>query len=493
VPEELEALPHVESSFDPAARSSVGASGLWQFTRETGRRFLRIDNVVDERRDPFESSDAAARLLKYNYSVLGSWPLAITAYNHGVSGMRRAVQTMGTDDVETILRRYDGPAFGFASRNFYLSFLAASDLDAEPERYFGDISRKPALETLVIQLPDYYRAQSLERTLGISRDELQLLNPSLLGPVWQGAKYVPRGFRLRVPVIDSDKPPEELLAAMPRAQRLDKQRADRTYRVRRGETIAAIARRFDVPQAGLLAANGMKGNARVRAGTVLFIPEREEPDHPATAAAVAAPTAPAPPGAVQPEPARAVASAVPPSAPKLEKMPEKAPDRVPGEKGSASLADPSDYLVAKDDSIEIQAAETLSQVADWAGLSPARLRDLNRLPRKRALLLGQRLRLKFDKVSRENFLERRIAYHRELQEDFFSRYRIVDTAEHRLRAGESIWALALQKYKVPVWLLRQYNPDVDLNQVRPGTRLVFPRLEPFSGERSDHGSVAQAG
>ena len=100
VPESLAALPHVESSFNPEARSYVGASGLWQFTRSTGRRFMQIDHVVDERRDPFLSSDAAARLLADNYSILKSWPLAITAYNHGVAGVRRAVRKTGTDDID---------------------------------------------------------------------------------------------------------------------------------------------------------------------------------------------------------------------------------------------------------------------------------------------------------------------------------------------------------------------------------------------------------
>ncbi len=95
VPEILAALPHVESSFNPEARSYVGAAGLWQFTRSTGRRFMQIDHVVDERRDPFLSSSAAARLLAYNYSILKSWPLAITAYNHGVGGMRRAARETG--------------------------------------------------------------------------------------------------------------------------------------------------------------------------------------------------------------------------------------------------------------------------------------------------------------------------------------------------------------------------------------------------------------
>ncbi|MBT8422673.1 MAG: lytic transglycosylase domain-containing protein, partial [Gammaproteobacteria bacterium] len=98
VPLGLAALPHVESSFNPKARSHVGAAGLWQFTRPTGRRFMQIDHVVDERRDPFRSSESAAKLLAYNYSVLESWPLAITAYNHGVTGMRRAVKKLDTED-----------------------------------------------------------------------------------------------------------------------------------------------------------------------------------------------------------------------------------------------------------------------------------------------------------------------------------------------------------------------------------------------------------
>ncbi len=76
LPEELTYLPHVESSFDVHAFSKAGAAGIWQFTRSTGRRFLRIDEVVDERRDPLRSARAAAMLLKENYEKLGSWPLA---------------------------------------------------------------------------------------------------------------------------------------------------------------------------------------------------------------------------------------------------------------------------------------------------------------------------------------------------------------------------------------------------------------------------------
>ena len=494
VPEELAALPHVESSFDPSARSYAGAAGLWQFTGETGRRFMRIDSVVDERRDPFESSDAAARLLKYNNSILGSWPLAITAYNHGVSGMRRAVQAMGTDDIETIVHKYDGPLFGFASRNFYVSFLAALDIDQQPDQYFGAIRAQPPRQDLLLQVPDYIRAQTLERTLGISRDTLQGLNPALLPPIWDGAKYIPRGFQLRIPTGVIEAAPEQLLAAIPKSQRFDAQRPDRTHHVRRGETFSGIAAHYGISQAQLLAANGIQGKARVRAGQVLRLPGGGEPE-PATVARKDAPALPAQP----PAKVAAAPSAEPPGAQTHTVGPPpagaSAAVRAGGsssEGGSTSLADPSDYLVAKDGTIEIQTAETLSQVAEWLGSNAEQLRDLNQLSKKSGLLVGQRLKVAFDKVNRESFIERRIAYHRGMQAEFFSHYRITDTTEHRLRAGESVWVLTQQKYKVPVWLLRQYNPDLDLNQLRPGTRVRFPRLELLSGNSTDNGSVAQA-
>jgi len=95
LPAELAVLPHVESSFNPAAYSKVGAAGLWQFMRSTGRRYMRIDNAVDDRMDPFRSTEAAAQLLSYNYRLLGSWPLALTAYNHGAEGVRRPRRPWG--------------------------------------------------------------------------------------------------------------------------------------------------------------------------------------------------------------------------------------------------------------------------------------------------------------------------------------------------------------------------------------------------------------
>jgi membrane-bound lytic murein transglycosylase D len=145
--------------------------------------------------------------------------------------------------------------------------------------------------------------------------------------------------------------------------------------------------------------------------------------------------------------------------------------------GTATLlADPSNYLVADNDTVEVQAAETLSHYAGWLGVTTDELRKANGWARQRSLVLGERVRLVFGSVGRDAFVSRRIEFHRAIQDEFFTRYRITNTTEHRLREGESVWVLASQKYKVPVWLLRQYNPRLDLNQVRPGTRVVFPRV-----------------
>lgn len=139
LPVELTYLPHVESSFENRALSKVGAAGVWQIMPATGRRFLTVNGRVDERLDIQAATVAAAQIFQENYDHLGTWPLAITAYNHGLYGMKQAVETMGTKDFGVIFQYYRGPLFGFASQNFYAEFLAAIEVAQNYTRYFGDI------------------------------------------------------------------------------------------------------------------------------------------------------------------------------------------------------------------------------------------------------------------------------------------------------------------------------------------------------------------
>ncbi len=124
VPYDIIHLPHVESSYIRTARSKVGAVGLWQIMPATMRRLMG-KSAVRKRTHLTISTRAAAKLLNQNYRLLKSWPLALTAYNHGATGVRRGVRATGSRDICKIIANYKSPSFRFASSNFYAQFLAA--------------------------------------------------------------------------------------------------------------------------------------------------------------------------------------------------------------------------------------------------------------------------------------------------------------------------------------------------------------------------------
>src|SRR4029453_16990791 len=161
LPDDLALLPHVESSFNVRAYSKYGAAGVWEFMRGTGRRFMKVDYVIDERLDPITATRAAARLLGENYALLGTWPLALTPYNHGAAGMGRAVRQLGTTDIDQIVANYDSRTFGFASRNFYAQFLAARKVISHYESYFGPVKRDTPQAMDVVALPFYADVRDL--------------------------------------------------------------------------------------------------------------------------------------------------------------------------------------------------------------------------------------------------------------------------------------------------------------------------------------------
>jgi len=211
IPAEIALLPLVESSFENRARSNAGAAGIWQFTRGTGRLYLNLNRGLDERLDPLKATRAAGHLLKDNYKALESWPLAITAYNHGRAGMLRAQSEAGPE-IAKIIEQYRGPAFGYASMNFYSEFLAAVDVYNNYEQYFG---------------------------------QLALDKP--------GERPSPAPIVTRVSVRTGGK-----TAATDR------------YRVRKGDTLADIAHRFGVTVRQLMDTNNLR-NSAIYAGQILLV------------------------------------------------------------------------------------------------------------------------------------------------------------------------------------------------------------------------------
>lgn len=277
VPREIAWLPMVESTFNVEARSAVGAAGVWQFMPATGKQYMRVDTTVDERLDPIIAARGAARLLKHNYRGLGNWPLALTAYNHGYYGMRRAVREVGTNDYMTIRRNYTGPAFGFASKNFYAEFLAALEVARNPERYFGRLSPFRALEFDVIAMPTSMPLADIGRAIQVDPDRLWRLNPSLTSAVWRGQRVVPAGFRLRVPPGYGREGPMQLASASAgRSGRRTRSMSEesegvRFYTVQRGDTLLSIASRHGVTVSELVAMNDIRNRNVIRVGQRLKV------------------------------------------------------------------------------------------------------------------------------------------------------------------------------------------------------------------------------
>jgi membrane-bound lytic murein transglycosylase D len=144
------------------------------------------------------------------------------------------------------------------------------------------------------------------------------------------------------------------------------------------------------------------------------------------------------------------------------------------------MSDTTDYRVGADNTVIVQVAETLGHYADWSGVGLQELRALNKLHKNAMVALGHRVKLDFSRVSAQQFVEARRAYHQHLQEEFFAAHRIAGTENYSVKRGESLWTIAQQHADLPVWLVAQYNPDVDFGDVRPGTIITLPRVAPIN-------------
>ena len=455
LPTELAYLPHVESSFNSKAYSKFGAAGMWQFTRATGKQYMVINEIIDERLDPFLSGDAAAKYLKNSYSKLNNWPMAITSYNYGLSGMMRARKEWGS--YERIFQNYQKGHFGFASRNFYSEFVAAltvaRKLEADP-----NVKRDKPMSFWVWKLSGYISLADLSRHFRLTKDTVKRYNPALKPIVLKGDKLIPKDYALRLPRTDSVS---TLAKNFPRSYFSSSQRKNMVYRVKKGDSVSQIAEKHNIKTSRLIAANSLDRNGSIYIGQRLRIP-----------------------GSYQAKPTSSKTGAPYLAADKKKQLRTKEGKAKPVTASFTIpvLSDSKKRTIAAievkrggtEEVITVQPEESLGLYAQWLKIDEAKLRRLNKLDKLSQIEPGQRLTVPYQGVTAAEFAEQRAMFLHENEEDFFRNYKVVRLAPYTVRSGESLWELCNRIFNIPLWLLKKYNRDLDYRGIRAGQELTIP-------------------
>jgi membrane-bound lytic murein transglycosylase D len=479
LPEDLVYLPHVESSFNLKAYSKFGAAGIWQFVRDAGKRFMTVEYAVDERWDPIRSSEAAAQLLKHSHEKFVSWPLAITAYNHGIAGVLKAKWAKG--DYEAIFNDYKGRRFRFASRNFYSEFLAARKVAKNYARYFGEIELEKPVESREIVLAGYASVKDLSRYFEVDITNIRRLNPSLRPPVFREQKYVPNGYRLNLPAHAV----QCLLgtsAELPREIYKPHQKSSTFYRAKRGDTLTKIAKTHGLNVSDLILANNLNSRGSIYINQNLRLPAPDEKPDLSKAVASMGKKEKRPQSTHVPDfGIRSRAAQATDMASKHARFAFE--DRVTASGLSVNPSEMASNLQVERiikkrgkpvGIIRVEIEETLGHYAEWLEIPTKDIRRLNGFPYGRPLSLHNKVKIPLDKISKDQFEEIRFEYHKKIQEDFFSFYKIETVQTYRVKKGDNIWTLCNEAFEIPVWLVKKYNPKLNFNDLRWSQNLVIP-------------------
>jgi peptidoglycan lytic transglycosylase D len=279
VPKEITRLAFVESMFKERALSKVNAAGLWQFMADSATKYMTVDPNLDERYDPMVATHGAARLLLRNYDLLGTWPLAINAYNSGPGNLQKAIQRLGTKDIGRIVSEYRSSSYAFASRNFYPSFLAALDVYDNQEKYFGRLHKERPWEFDLVELPSTMSFPEVAFLSGASLGELKDFNPAYSDAVLEGRFSLPAGSQVRLPSGRQTTFAARFVQYS--TDQVASMATSPTFHVANsGESYANIATRYGIPFQDLRRVNGQadSGDPQVAPtrGQVLLVPRESD-------------------------------------------------------------------------------------------------------------------------------------------------------------------------------------------------------------------------
>ncbi len=431
LPEELAYLPHIESSFNPRARSKVGAAGMWQFMRSTGRLYMKVNRIVDERYDPFISTQAAARLLSYNYQKIGDWGLAITAYNFGLAGITRAVKVHGSDYM-AVRESFNHRKFKFASRNFYPEFLAVLEIMQDYKVYFPEVQAVEPEGTVRYQLKQRVKFPKLAQLLGIRLNDFKELNPAYSSRAVKGRVTIPPGYWVNVP-IESDLANLEMnlqILAVEENQEQEIQQSHQAYTLLKDPALNQTESSKEKPVSTPLIDYQKPGVVTDESSWNDYLPIWHE---------------------------------------NLSNM------NIERSELTRQLHnDLLSKLAIMNGNITVFSNETLGHYADWLRVPLWQLQKLNGMGRRKTIYQGQTLKLVFSHTSAEDFIKKRFNYHLEILNSLLEEKELVNFVEYQIHPGESVWELARSRYQVPLELIQYFNMNSDMNRLYPGDILRIP-------------------
>lgn len=271
LPEDLVYLAMIESGFSPYAHSQASAVGPWQFISGTGKRYsLRIDKWVDERRDPLKSTVAAAMYLKDLYSMFNKdWYLAAAGYNAGENKILRAIGMYNSSDFWQLT---EGSYLKRETKDYVPKLLAAAIIAKEPAKYgFADVAYLPPIEFDTVVIPSRTDLDLVARLLNVPVGTIKDLNPELR----QGCTPPDSpDYQLKLPKGTGTQF-LDLFAQVPAGERYVERVTYGRYKVRRGDTLEEVARRYGAKPEEIMTLNGLEGRRLIR-GTTLRVPLRND-------------------------------------------------------------------------------------------------------------------------------------------------------------------------------------------------------------------------
>lgn len=414
LPEDLFYIALIESGFSSAATSHAAAVGYWQFIRGTGKRYgLEISPFVDERRDPVFATQAAAEYFKGLYSVFGSWYLAMASYNVGENRVKREVMNHYTRDFWELARKRRLPV---ETINYVPKFIAAKLIAKEPAKYgFEDIDYLPPIEFDHISINKPVNLRQIADKLSLNYEDFKALNPKFKGEVATlrgGAELV-----LRVPPGTTEAATVAANESIVENVQFIADSGDtQEYRIRRGDTLSTIARRFRTSVAYLRDLNDLPRRKKVRIGMRIYVPDRT--------------------------PLKDRVNSKRSNVAKTSVVPEKV---------QVTISSDGRYYI-------VQSGDSLFTIARKYSTSISELQRLNKIRRGRTLKVGMKLKVP------------------SVEGDSSSLREIAKSKVHVVKKGENLSEIAA-KYNVSMTDIKERNKIRNPASLVVGARILIPSAE----------------